>query len=269
LDRSLGQGHQPLPKCEACFWQTSNISDQKLRELYRLSKNSKKVNEKAMLNEVAYRNFVGPNFLPLQKIRPGRMLKDSHKHIDELAVGRNFLKALGLSDNGLESGPHNLPPDLIFKHGNKLVGIENTSLGGSPGEIESKKNHLDKTAKSFASTSSPNRKLELESQFNKTLGELRALEFWEKEFFLSRLHHTISEKNLNYEGIKAAKGYEENWLFISLHGANLTKAYVPEYLKDQRFSSEVYCRVWVKLEYDPELKNHPIYELSIEHDGID
>jgi hypothetical protein len=234
-----------------------------------LARKSKNVAIEESADEVAYRNLVGQNFLPLKKIRPNRFLKDSHKHIDELAVGHAFLKALGLQEKGLTAGPHNLPPDLLYQHGDGLIGIENTSLGTGEGELESKKSHLANLDKKFERTNSSQKKSELKVEIDRTLGELRELEFWSKDFFLRRLRETILAKNLNRSLIEVAPKFEEIWLFISIHGANLTKPYVSEYLDGQKFVSRLFSKAWVKLEYDPELKAHPAYQLPISSEGVD
>ena len=232
----------------------------------RQQKMVKKSNKSSEL--IAFEAAVGTAFLPPDKMRPGCMLKDSHKHLDELAIGQEFFEAMGLDDRNLIANLQD-PPDLIFQFGDKKIGIENTLLVASDGEIDSKKAHLHKLAEKFRQKATATKKSELESEFDQTLGELRALEFWTKDYFLRRLRERILAKDVNPEMIETTPQYKENWLFVSVHGANLTNPYLTEYLEGQRFSSKLFSQIWVKLEYDPELKGHPIYELSLASDGVD
>jgi hypothetical protein len=52
-------------------------------------------------------------FLPLEKVRPGRYLKDGKKHIDEVSNAQDFIVEIGLEISGLRENKID-PPDVMY-----------------------------------------------------------------------------------------------------------------------------------------------------------
>jgi hypothetical protein len=202
------------------------------------------------------------SFLPTEKMRPGRMLRDSFKHVDELAVGQEFFDAIGLNVQNLSANLSD-PPDLIYIEGKKKIGIENVGLGVSQGEMDSKLLHAGKLAEMYRSTQNENKKINCKTQFDDAISTLRSCEWWEHDYFLERLRATIRAKEERETIVEATARFDELWLFINVYGANLLQTYVAPYLEGEFFNSKLFSQIWLKLEYDPTTRAHPIYKLTL------
>ncbi len=166
-------------------------------------------------------------FLPSHKVRPGRLLTDRYKHVDEMCNAQEFIEGIGLDIHSLRENSND-PPDAVYLLEQRRIALELTICGHYTPE----KGWYDR--------------------------------FWEREQFLQHLRETIANKSQHKPLVEVSIAFDEVWLFISAVGSNFTKFYIDDLLQGQFFSSNLFTQIWLQLEYHPDLKggHRPTYRLK-------
>ena len=164
-------------------------------------------------------------FLPFEKIRPGRIMVNKFKHVDELGNAQDFIEAMELDVAFLTANKDD-PPDAIYQLDNRRIGIELTLCG----------------------VTHPNQRREL----------------WDRDTFVCQLQKTIDKKNAHRNLGNRVERFDELWLFVMGRGSIPTSAYVDEFVKDATFSAVRFSQIWLQLDYEPNAGGgrRPIYQLK-------